>query len=122
MKKYLFILFLLIVASSCYNDRYEELYPLANYVNDCDTTLADSYSASVSLIINNNCTSCHNSSNKSGNIDLSDYSTVVSSANSGKLMGTILHTSGYNAMPPYSNLQQCEIDRLQRWVQKNLPQ
>jgi hypothetical protein len=122
MKKHLLILLLPIVGSSCYYDRYEELYPLANYVNDCDTTLADSYSASVSLVINNNCTSCHNSNNKSGNIDLSDYSSVTGCANSGKLMGSVLHTSGYKAMPPYSNLQQCEIDRLQRWIQKNLPQ
>jgi hypothetical protein len=122
MKKNVLFFFIMILSSSCYHDKYEELHPLENYVNDCDTTLLDSYTSSVSLVINSNCASCHSSSNKSGNVDLSNYSSVVNAANSGQLMGSIQHSSGYNVMPPYSNLQQCEIDRLQRWIQKGLPQ
>lgn len=112
----------MLLLSSCYYDRYEELYPLANYQDDCDTTLADTYNASISLVINNNCTSCHNKSTKNGNIDLSDYASVAGAANSGQLMGTIQHSPGYKKMPPYTDLRSCEIDRLQRWVQKNLPE
>ncbi|HSZ25633.1 MAG TPA: hypothetical protein VK766_07955 [Cytophagaceae bacterium] len=121
MKNIILLLFVSAFMSSCYFDKYEELYPLANYVNDCDTTLATTYSSSVSMIINNNCISCHNNKTKNGNLDLSSYSLVVNSVNSGRFVGAIQHNTGYYAMPPNVTLQPCEINRINSWIQQNLP-
>lgn len=106
---------------SCYNDKLEELQPLANYTNDCDSTLLDTYSSSVHLIMNQNCKSCHNGSTGSGGVDLSNYSSVVSEAQSSRLMGSI-QGSGNLKMPPNTQLQSCETERLNRWIKDGMPQ
>jgi hypothetical protein len=117
-----FILSFVLFSSSCYRDKYEELYPLAGYVNVCDTSLKDTYTATVSVLVSTKCESCHSQSNPSGNVDLSTYQAVVNAAKSGALLGSVNGSPGYVPMPPNVQLQPCEIDRLQQWIQKNTPQ
>ena len=106
----------------CYYDRFDELHPLDGYVNTCDTTLTDNYSSAINLIMRANCTSCHNSKVQYGNISLQTYSDVMTQVTNGKLMGSILHQSKYKAMPPNTQLRDCEIQHLQNWINTSTPE
>jgi hypothetical protein len=125
-KQYLFIFAALGLISmlyqSCYYDKFDEIHPMASYVNTCDTSLANTYTASVNLIMQVNCVSCHSSSAPSGNVSLDNYSGVKAVAANGSMMGSINHSSGYNAMPPSLQIQSCEIAKLQLWINAGMPQ
>jgi hypothetical protein len=68
------------------------------------------------------CVSCHSGSSPSGGVVLSSYSTVKDMAESGRLMGAILHLSGYSSMPPSGNaMDQCSADQIQKWIDDEMP-
>jgi hypothetical protein len=106
-----------MVFSSCYNDNSATLYP----AGACDTTNI-TFTANVLPIINANCTGCHSGSTPAGNISLTNYSDVVASLNSGRLMGSIRHESGYSPMPKGGNkLSNCELAKIEIWVKDGFP-
>lgn len=124
MKKFTAFLVMLTCfgLTDCYYDKFDELHPLDGYTNSCDQNLAATYTASVNLIIRSNCVSCHSANVHSGDIYLETYSQVKAVAASGKLMGSILHQSGFVAMPPGVSIRSCEIQRLQDWVNAGMPE
>lgn len=82
----------------------------------CDSTIY-SYSGRISGIMKNWCIGCHNSSNKSGNVDLSNYNGVSASASDGSLLGSIKHSPGYLAMPEGGGqISSCEIRVIEKWI------
>ncbi|MFY9154406.1 MAG: cytochrome c [Prolixibacteraceae bacterium] len=119
MKKTLgLILFVaMIIVSSCYYDSEEKLYPQVS--SACDLSNV-TYSKTVVPILQASCLSCHSNSasgNSGGGIRLENYSDVQTMAKNGKLMGTINHASGYQAMPQGGGkLIDCEISQLQTWI------
>lgn len=70
----------------------------------------------ITTIFNTNCTSCHNASTKNANIDLTNYTSTVNAANSGKLLGAIKHESGFRAMPTSGKLSTTDISKIETWI------
>jgi hypothetical protein len=117
----LLFVFLLVLLNNCYYDSEEYLYPSLN--SQCDTTNV-TFSVSVKNILSNNCLSCHSNSNSSagGNIQLENYADVKSMADNGRLMGSVLHKSGYSPMPKNGgSLSDCDITILKKWIEAQTP-
>ena len=111
-----------ITLYSCYYDKFDEIHPGAALINTCDTALADTYTGSINAIMQINCVGCHSSSAPTHNVALDTYTGVKAAAANGSLTGTMTGASGYNPMPPSIKAQQCEIDRIQRWVNAGMPE
>jgi len=111
-------------AGGCYNDTKEELYGLSSQNVKCDTT-GITYSKSIAGIINANCNACHSSGQapRNGNgIVLDNYADLVIQADNGKLVGSIAHSPGYNAMPPNaSKISACDITFIRHWIEIGKP-
>ncbi len=89
---------------------------LNNVCNGCDTATF-TFAGAVGPIMNTYCKGCHNPNSLGGGYDLSTYNGVKSAAASGRLMGSINHTSGYSAMPQGgSKLSDCQITQVQKWI------
>ena len=123
MKKKILIIislvFLFSLIMSCYYDKKSEIYPIIN-TGGCDTTNV-TYSGSVKPILDGYCNNCHSSAAASGGVVLDNYDAAVIPALNGKLMGTVKHSSGFNAMPPGTQLDDCKIATLNKWVQSGAP-
>lgn len=118
MKKYIVfvVLVLMIIASACYNNNMEYLYP--QVPGSCDTTNV-TFSGKVKPILDNNCVGCHNTANALGSVNLDGYSRVTVYVTNGKLMGTLNHASGFSPMPKNGNkLSDCQINVIQIWINK----
>ena len=86
----------------------------------CDTSNY-SYSGVIAPMMQTYCTGCHNSSSSVGG-NLVDYSSVMTAAVNGRLIGDIAHQAGYNAMPLGGNmLQDCQITQVKKWVAAGAP-
>lgn len=112
------ILSLFLIASSvagCYYDKEELLYPGA-----CTAPASPLFSIDVAPLLDSRCISCHSyasSSGPGGGILLDSYTAVKKQADSGKLLGSIQHASGYSAMPKNSGkIPACEIQKIQNWI------
>jgi mono/diheme cytochrome c family protein len=126
MQKIIFIkisvvILLSSVIQSCYFDKYAEIHPLSTYEDICDSAHAATYQQSVIVVMNNSCVSCHTQKGASGGISLDTYESVLAQAQNGKLMGSINHQSSYIAMPPGTKIRDCEIAKLQLWVNNGMP-
>ena len=82
----------------------------------CDT-VNYTFNAYILPIIQTNCTGCHSGGSPDGNLSLTNYSQIVSSANDGTLMHSLHATGGYSIMPKNtSGLQSCKITQIQKWI------
>ncbi len=81
----------------------------------CDTTTVK-YSTTVVPVLQSNCTGCHSGSNPSGGIKLDNYNDVKTVVTNKKLVGSIMQSSGYYAMPPSGKLSDCNIGKIKAWV------
>lgn len=119
MKRTSVIIFLFILALSqqgCYYDVQEELHPGGSVLN-CDTSQAN-YSSDISLILRDNCISCHSQNVPSGNVKLDNYNGVKIVADNGKLTGSIDHLPGYRPMPQnLPQLSECDRLTIKKWIQ-----
>ncbi len=108
----------MIFLSSCYYDNVEELYPQPIA---CDTTNI-TFSSDVLPILDASCISCHSGGAPAGNVNLETYIDIVASVNSGGLMGTIKHESGWSTMPKNgAKLDDCTIAKLDIWIADGMP-
>lgn len=112
------VTFLLLLSfSGCYYDNEEKLY--AEVSTTCDLTNV-TFAASVKPILQASCFSCHSNSNANSSgagIKLENYADVQAQAKNGKLMGSVNHSNGYQAMPKGGGkLTDCEINQLQKWI------
>jgi mono/diheme cytochrome c family protein len=118
MKNVLFIGLILVLFSSCYNDKADKLYPQP-IVTTCDTTNA-TYSAKVKPIIAKNCaiSGCHDGVSGAPFMTLgTSYSGLKITVNNGQLLQSINHTGGLSFMPKYaSKLSDCDISVITAWV------
>lgn len=86
----------------------------------CDT-LSMSFANSIQPIFNENCISCHNSSNLSGGQDLTNYPGVVHATENGKLLGVINQSDGFPAMPQgAAKLSDCNISKITAWINQGM--
>lgn len=108
--------------SACYYDKYDELYPLTGLVNTCDSATPATYTSAVSSILSINCISCHSASRKDGGVQLDTYTATKTIGTSGRLLGAIQHSTGYQAMPPGSKIKDCEIAKISAWLDAGMPE
>ncbi|SFC74989.1 hypothetical protein SAMN05421780_10973 [Flexibacter flexilis DSM 6793] len=87
----------------------------------CDTASV-TYTSSISPIIDQSCISCHAAAEPSSGISLSNYAQVKTYVDNGKLLGAVLHQSGYQPMPQTGTLTNCEIKKIRNWVNLGAPQ
>ena len=110
----------LTVVASCYSDNKEEIYQ--NFVPcTVDTTAAVTYSADIGPLLTASCAidGCHNSSSRQSNLDLSTYGDSKRIADDGRLKNRI---NGIGPiMPPSGSLQQCDIDKIEIWINEGAP-
>ncbi|MFI5155578.1 MAG: c-type cytochrome [Chitinophagales bacterium] len=86
--------------------------------SSCDTSNV-TYSASVTVILQNYCTGCHSGSAPSGAVNLTTYAGVLAQVQNGKFWGDISHTTGYNAMPVGgTSLSDCDLNIINSWIKK----
>lgn len=126
MKRLLGLLIVITGLFGCKNDSYDKLYPATGGIDPCDTIgKLVSYSATVNGILTTNCafSGCHDGATSSGGFNLSSYSGVYQAATTkNKLLGSIQHLSGFNAMPIGGNtLPACEIAKITKWVNQGSP-
>jgi len=127
MKKLLMIASLVVFLGSCYNDKYDKLYPAAP-TNTCDTTTIG-YAKDIAPIITTYCAingGCHNPSGdaNTGNLDYTIFSVLQSQATTALIVDDINGTPsrGHNAMPlNLPALSACDINKLTRWVNEGAP-
>jgi len=117
----LVIVVCLVFLNSCYYDKEELLYGLAN--GPCtDTTATVSYGQKVLPVLQQFCYSCHTGNFPSGNIIMGTYSSDKVIAQNGKLYGSINHASGYSPMPQGSpKLNNCQIAAIKKWIDIGIP-
>lgn len=114
---------LLLVLTGCYYDKEDAIHPTALSGSVlCDTSNGITYSGLVQKIISVNCLSCHSKNVASGGIALENYTSVVNAVNNAVLVQEVNYQPGYNPMPPGVKLAQCQIDVINSWVKKGMPQ
>jgi len=91
------------------------------FITPPDTTECDNsfitYPGTVYPIFEANCITCHGPPTPQGGLDLTNYENVTFMAQSGALMGSIKHLSGYEPMPNDAPpLTGCEILQIQMWI------
>lgn len=87
----------------------------------CDTAIV-TYNKNINDIMQRWCVGCHNSTNKGGGFDLSNYQELIKAIPDSKLLGSIKQLNGYSAMPKNSNrISDCEIGAIQKWINGGFP-
>jgi hypothetical protein len=121
-------LVVIILASTCYYDSQEYLFPTVS--SQCDSTGTIPY-ASVDSVLRANCFSCHDGPSSIGGWDLSDYNVVHTLATTNKpgtnnppLQGAIRRMDGFLPMPepPAPQLDICGIRIIELWIEQGANQ
>lgn len=122
LKKFAFAIIILVVGSmtfqGCYKLKADVVYP-----GGCDTTIVR-YSVEIRKILDENCASCHPSTN---GIDLYDYATISALALDGQhtygtLLSAVKHEGGASPMPQGAQkLGDCDINTIAAWVNRGAP-
>lgn len=87
---------------------------------DCAGTTS-TYTTNVKPILDANCVTCHNGSNKSGGYDLSTYSHAKNAKDA--IVGSVQHASGFAPMPEgASKLDDASIKLINCWSQNGTPE
>lgn len=81
------------------------------------------YNSHIKQIIDDNCANtCHSEKNHSHGIDLSSYEKVKIASVKPSFLGSINHTSGFDAMPPNkAKLDDAIINKITCWIQNGSP-
>lgn len=115
MKKMAVLLLLLsaIAVISCKKETVDTI--------ECDTsgftTSTIKYSTVVEPILSANCYSCHSNTVQRGGVNLQGYANVKTYADNDKLLGTIAHLRGFQAMPQGgAKLDQDKICKIKFWI------
>jgi Planctomycete cytochrome C len=89
---------------------------------DCDT-LSVTFSNAIVPIIETNCLGCHSGSEPFAGFALETYEEVTIKAKSGHLLGAVKHLEGYEKMPLWAEkLSDCDILKIESWIDKGLPE
>ena len=107
-------IFALVLLQGCTYDK-AMLVPLAT----CPDTLNVSYASKIRPLLQANCFSCHGNGSSDGNISLDTYDQVKQVAISGRLLGSISHSSGFAPMPQgVDKLNECTIISVSTWIRE----
>lgn len=112
-----FVSFCLIYSTSCTFDNEEDL--LNNFI--CDTN--DIVYSDLTYIFTDICAVCH----KEGDtyrlgIEMESYVLVKSSINTGLVLPAINHTGSFKMPFQQAKLPDCDIDKIEAWVNAGMPE
>ena len=118
MKKLFFAIGMIVLMGSCYNDKFDKLYPAVTTTVDlCDTvTNPAKFSTSVNNILTSKCAinGCHNTTTRE-----SGYAFTTHTADSSAKARIMLRAFSTSApMPPTTSpqLNECEKKQLYYWL------
>lgn len=118
--KYLLIATTILLFSSCYYDKKDQIYPQATVVT-CDTTNI-TYAAVVAPIIATNCAGCHATSVAAMNgagIVLDNYTSLKPYVTNNYLLNSIVQNGSVPAMPlNLPKLSACNINKIAAWINR----
>lgn len=84
----------------------------------CDTNTV-TFNKTIQPILQTWCVGCHNSTNSSSGVDVSNYGGVIASIENNRLLGSIKYLSGFKKMPQNgSQLSDCEISKISKWIRE----
>lgn len=87
---------------------------------NCDSNNI-TYSGGVAPIMQSYCVGCHSSATAPGG-SLTDYNSVRAAAVTGRLIGDIADSPGYNHMPKGGlTLSPCQVTQIRKWVAAGAP-
>ena len=123
MKKLMIVAGIFLLFGSCYNDKFDKLYPAPAVVVTCDTT-AVSFANDIMPILTANCNiagGCHDAAGSavSGYDFSGGYDIFHFQAKTDILINDINGTpsAGHNAMPKnLPKISQCDINKMTAWV------
>jgi hypothetical protein len=107
-----------MLMTSCYYDNAEDLYQ--NFPTDCDVSVI-SFSSDIQPIINQNCIGCHGAISPSAGLSLVSFNEIQQAVNNRNLVGRILLPPGDPLRMPPEGLNDCNIEKIQAWVQAGMP-
>ncbi len=110
--------------SSCTNYQFEQYFlsAMESEIPGGCNLLNISYDSTISPLLQEYCTGCHRTVSPGGGITIVSYGDLVALAGNGCLMGSIRYESGYAKMPTNQQLSDCNINLLQKWIQKGFPE
>lgn len=115
--------FMALLGSSCTFKNEEEYFGPA--VCDSSLVLRDTVMVdyqNLSYIFTGICAQCHNSiQTPRPAIKMDTYENVVASINTGKVLPAIRHEGKYRMPYNQPKLSDCEIQRIQIWIDRNMP-
>jgi len=115
------IVMLVIFLNACTKQNEQTLINDSGGQTICDTTNM-SYSTDISPILENNCVSCHNTTQANDGVILTDYNDVLTQVNNEDLVNVIEHNPGYPEMPQgLPKLSSCAINKIVAWVNRGAP-
>ena len=116
--KSLFLLFAIGLATSCSQDKEEEL-------NTCNTDPANIHYASTitGIFSSNGCYGCHSGNGSlGGGKSLDTYAGVKNVVDNERLLGAINHAQGFSPMPKGgTKMSDCDIAKVTAWVNAGAP-
>ena len=122
-KQYLYyltgMLLFINVLVACTNYNEEELYGTAKAEANCEIGPV-SFKLDIEPILSRNCIFCHSGTSAAGGVPLETYEGVKQSAKN-KLVGAIKQLPGFIPMPPGRKLSDCEIAKIEAWVNEGTP-
>ena len=103
---------LIVFLQSCTYDK-EMLLPASNSAD----TVNVSFAASILPLLRANCFSCHGNGSNLGGVSLDTDDDVKALAASGRLLGSISQSAGFDAMPLGADkLDDSSIDAVRIWI------
>ena len=88
--------------------------------NPCDTS-DYSFSHRIKPLIDNWCVGCHSGSGGGGGYDFLSYNGLTSAIVNNKLLGALNHLPGFFPMPKNSQLSECDLNAITKWVNSGYP-
>lgn len=104
------------IEMGCYYDNEEDLYNGGGDPDSCRVNGGILFSEVLMPILDAECNTCHNATDRTDNVILDSYDNVLPYVNNGALIGTISHDNNYSPMPPSGKLEACDIDRFKKWI------
>ncbi len=124
MKYSFWICLISIFCGGCYYDNKEDLYEYVEVEVEgslCEFTDV-SYSMELQELFNLNCNNaCHNAVDQFGGVVLDSHASLLNYVTNGSLISVINHESGFSPMPPGAKLEDCDIEKIQFWVDNGAP-
>ena len=111
VKKFYFLLSLIILISACTYDNIEE------YFGESCPPETVSYKDDIDDILETRCGACHRNGSELGGVNLEKYEDVKEYVNDGKLLKVIRHEPGVDPMPQGSpKIPAEEITKIENWI------